>query len=117
MNLGTVILAAGSSRRMGRPKLLLPWGDTSVLGHQIRLWQQLGAAQVCVVYSPTNEAIRAELDRLGLAAGNRIADYHAIWNGIQVRGVKAGTWTNYAFMISNLFQGTAVAVFGGQVTK
>ena len=35
----------------------------------------------------------------------------------QVRGVKAGTWTNYAFMISNLFQGTAVAVFGGQVTK
>jgi len=74
VNLGTVILAAGSSRRMGRPKLLLPWGDTSVLGHQIRLWQQLGAAQVCVVYSPTNEAIRAELDRLGLAAGNRIAN-------------------------------------------
>jgi subtilisin family serine protease len=35
----------------------------------------------------------------------------------QVRGVRAGTWTNYAFMTSNLFQGTAVAVFGGQVTK
>ena len=35
----------------------------------------------------------------------------------QVRGVKAGTWTNYAFMTSNLFQGTAAAFFGGQVTQ
>jgi len=30
---GVVILAAGRSARMGRPKLLLPWGGTSVLGH------------------------------------------------------------------------------------
>lgn len=33
------------------------------------------------------------------------------------RGVKAGAWTNYALMVSNLFQGTAVAAFGGTVTK
>jgi hypothetical protein len=35
----------------------------------------------------------------------------------QVKGVTAGAWTNYAFMTSNLFQGTAVAFFGGVVTK
>ncbi|HRY59690.1 MAG: NTP transferase domain-containing protein [Verrucomicrobia bacterium] len=42
--LGVVLLAAGRSARMGKPKLLLPWGDTSVLGHLIRQWQSLGAA-------------------------------------------------------------------------
>jgi molybdenum cofactor cytidylyltransferase len=31
-NIAGVILAAGESSRMGRPKLLLPWGNTSVLG-------------------------------------------------------------------------------------
>ena len=35
----------------------------------------------------------------------------------QARGVKAGTWTNYAFMTSSLFQGVAAAFFGGQVTR
>jgi hypothetical protein len=34
-----------------------------------------------------------------------------------MRGVSRGAWTNYAYMISNLFQGTSVAFFGGQVTK
>ena len=34
--LGVIILGAGASSRMGRPKLLLPWGDTSVIGHLIR---------------------------------------------------------------------------------
>lgn len=30
-----VVLAAGESRRMGRNKLLLPWGDTTVLGQTL----------------------------------------------------------------------------------
>ena len=38
-----MILGAGASSRMGQPKLLLPWGATSVLGHQISTWQVLGA--------------------------------------------------------------------------
>ena len=43
--IGVIILGAGASSRMGRPKLLLPWGDTSVIGHLIRQWQALGAAK------------------------------------------------------------------------
>ena len=31
-----IILAAGRSRRMGQPKMLLPWGETTVLGHVIQ---------------------------------------------------------------------------------
>ena len=33
--ISTILLAAGESRRMGRPKLLLPWGNTTVLGKVI----------------------------------------------------------------------------------
>jgi molybdenum cofactor cytidylyltransferase len=71
-SVGVVILAAGRSARMGRPKLLLPWGKTSVLGHLIGQWQDLRAKQVSVVCALGDQAIQAELDRLAFPAGNRI---------------------------------------------
>jgi molybdenum cofactor cytidylyltransferase len=73
-SVGVVILAAGRSARMGRPKLLLPWGGTSVLGHLIAQWQALGAKQITAVCAPGDEAIQAEMDRLGFPAQNRIAN-------------------------------------------
>lgn len=72
--LGVVILAAGQSSRMGRPKLLLPWGETSVLGHQIRVWQQLGAGQIAVVCSSTERTLFEELDRLRFPEDARIGN-------------------------------------------
>jgi len=69
---GVVILAAGRSARMGRPKLLLPWNKTSVLGHLIEQWRALGVTQIAVVCAPGNQGIQAELDRLGFPAKNRI---------------------------------------------
>ena len=70
--LGVVILAAGRSARMGRPKLLLPWRKISVLGHLIREWQAVGARQIGVVCAPDNRAMQAELERLGFPARDRI---------------------------------------------
>lgn len=69
---GAVILAAGSSRRMGRPKLLLPWGRTSVLGHLLRQWRDLGAVQVAVVCAAGARGILDELDRLAFSEAGRI---------------------------------------------
>ena len=43
---GVIILGAGASSRMGRPKLLLPWRGTTVIGHIIYQWRELGAAQI-----------------------------------------------------------------------
>jgi molybdenum cofactor cytidylyltransferase len=71
-SVGVVILAAGRSARMGKPKLLLPWGGTSVLGHLFEQWQALGARQIAVVCAPTDRALQAELDRLGFSAENRV---------------------------------------------
>ena len=69
---GVVILAAGASSRMGKPKLLLPWGATSILGHLVRQWSGLGAAQVAVVRAAKDTFVAPELDRLKFPAGNRI---------------------------------------------
>jgi len=74
ISLGAIILSAGSSSRMGRPKMLLPWGETTVLGHLIARWTRLLGAQIAVVCAPTDAAIAAELDHLRFPVANRIAN-------------------------------------------
>ncbi len=32
---GSILLAAGASKRMGQPKALLPWGSKNIINHQI----------------------------------------------------------------------------------
>jgi molybdenum cofactor cytidylyltransferase len=72
-----VILAAGASVRMGRPKLLLPWRGTSIIGHLIAQWRELGAAQIAVVCRPGDDAIQVELDRLAFPRADRIHNPNA----------------------------------------
>ncbi len=72
--LAAVLLAAGRSSRMGRPKLLLPWGETSVLGHLIDQWQLLKAEQIAVVCAAGDFPVQAELDRLGFSARDRVVN-------------------------------------------
>ena len=74
VSLGAVILAAGSSSRMGRPKMLLPWRDTTILGHLIRLWTKLPASQVAVVHAAADTLLETELNRLEFPVQNRIAN-------------------------------------------
>jgi molybdenum cofactor cytidylyltransferase len=72
---GVVILAAGRSRRMGRPKMLLPWGQTTVLAHLIKQWKELEATtllQLAVICASDDKAIAEELDRLRFSAEQRI---------------------------------------------
>jgi molybdenum cofactor cytidylyltransferase len=70
--LGVIILGAGASSRMGRPKLLLPWGDTTIIGHLLEQWRELGAAQIGIVLRPQDVPLAAELDRLGFPRADRI---------------------------------------------
>jgi len=71
-SLGVVILAAGLSTRMGQPKLVLPWRDTSVLGHLLQTWAGLNAGQIAVVCAADALEIQAELDRLRFNSADRI---------------------------------------------
>jgi Uncharacterized MobA-related protein len=59
---------------MGQPKLLLPWGKTSILGHLIGQWTLLGAKQIAVVRSSDDEALNAELNRLNFPERSRIVN-------------------------------------------
>ena len=79
--LGVVILAAGASKRMGAPKMLLPWKGTTILGHLLDQWSKLAAAQIAIVHSKTDAVIAAELDRLQFPAANRI------WNPVPEEGM------------------------------
>jgi molybdenum cofactor cytidylyltransferase len=72
LSIGVVLLAAGASSRMGQPKMLLPWGGTSVVGHLIALWQSLGAAQIAVVCGVHSAPLQKELNCLGFSEQNRI---------------------------------------------
>jgi molybdenum cofactor cytidylyltransferase len=57
-----LILAAGLSARMGRPKLLLPWGETTVLGQVITIYQEAGVEDILVVTGAFREEIEALAD-------------------------------------------------------
>jgi molybdenum cofactor cytidylyltransferase len=47
--IAAVVLAAGHSRRMGSPKLVLPWGDTTVIGQVVSVLRQSGIQEIVVV--------------------------------------------------------------------
>lgn len=92
--IGVVILGAGASARMGRPKLLLPWRNTSILGHLLDEWNALGAGQVAVVCASDGGPIHVELDRLGVDRANRIINEHperGMFSSIQT----AAAWTGW----------------------
>jgi len=72
--LGVILLGAGASSRMGRPKLLLPWRGTTVIGHLLFQWQELGAGQIAVVLRADDSALNSELNQLNFSTQNRIAN-------------------------------------------
>jgi molybdenum cofactor cytidylyltransferase len=86
LRFGVVILAAGASSRMGKPKLLLPWGGTSVLGHLVGQWRALGAGQIATVSAAGDQAVTTELDRLGFLVVNRVVNptpEHGMFGSVQ----------------------------------
>jgi molybdenum cofactor cytidylyltransferase len=67
------ILAAGESKRMGQPKLCLPWGSTTILGHILAQWCDTGAEKFLVIHAPGENPVTRELDRLDFPASQRAA--------------------------------------------
>lgn len=47
--ISAIILAAGESKRMGQPKMLLPWGNGTVLTHVISVFREAGVEDIIVV--------------------------------------------------------------------
>lgn len=84
---GGILLAAGLSLRMGQPKLLLPFGQGTILSETIR---QAQAAQIQPLILVSG-AYRAEVEAVGRAAGLWIShnpDFAAGQSGSLQAGLK-----------------------------
>ena len=60
-----LVLAAGGSRRLGRPKQLLPYGDTTLLGHVVATARACAFDQLAVAIGGAADEVRARVDLSG----------------------------------------------------
>ena len=103
--IAALVLAAGGSSRLGAPKQLLPWGDTTLLGHVLKMLRDLPFDEIFVVIGASGDEILDKVDlsdvivienpeweegmasslRVGLDAANRLsrAEAAAIFLGDQ----------------------------------
>jgi molybdenum cofactor cytidylyltransferase len=65
-----VVLAAGQSRRMGQPKMALPWGRGTVIEAVVQLLQEAGVMDIVVVTGGARETVEQAL------AGNPVRLVH-----------------------------------------
>lgn len=78
MEIAIVILAAGSSSRMGKAKQLLPWGELTLIEHSIRQAILVKSASVYVVLG----ALRKSIEQSILTSPVKII-HNPVWeNGI-----------------------------------
>lgn len=59
--IGAVVLAAGQSRRMGRPKLTLPWGERTVIEQVVHTLLEAEIQEIVVVTGGSREAVELAL--------------------------------------------------------
>jgi molybdenum cofactor cytidylyltransferase len=59
--IAAIVLAAGMSRRMGEPKMVLPWGQTTVIGQVVNVLAQSGIDEIVVVTGGARDLVEAAL--------------------------------------------------------
>ena len=63
--IAAVLLAAGQSRRMGRPKMTLPWKDgQTIIAHVAQVFLDAGASPIVVVTGADRERVERSLQEL-----------------------------------------------------
>ncbi len=63
--IAALILAAGESKRMGKAKMLLPWGMTTILGQVIHVFQEAGVDEILVVTGGDRAKVEPAAEALG----------------------------------------------------
>jgi len=92
--IAAIILAAGESRRMGQPKMLLPWGESTVLEAVLETFRSAGIEDRRVITGANREGIEAlvgdsarTIFNPGFAAGEMLSSIQA---GLRDIGEGAG---------------------------
>ncbi|HAV77794.1 MAG TPA: hypothetical protein DCX53_10645 [Anaerolineae bacterium] len=61
-----IILAAGDSKRMGHPKMLLPWGNKSVLTHVVYVFHQAGLDNIFIITGGARKRVENDVSHLNV---------------------------------------------------
>jgi molybdenum cofactor cytidylyltransferase len=61
--ISVIILAAGESKRMGQPKMLLPWGNLTVIEHVVTTFLNAGLEDILVITGGAREKVEHVLAR------------------------------------------------------
>jgi molybdenum cofactor cytidylyltransferase len=80
--IAAIVLAAGLSRRMGRPKLVLPWGNTTVIGQVTGALLAANLDPIIVVTGGAHVQIEAVLREqpIHLVSNPRYAEDQMAWS-------------------------------------
>lgn len=81
-----LILAAGQSRRMGQPKMLLPWGKTTVLGQVIETVQCAGVDDILVITG----GMRARVEQVAASCRVNVAHNPQFRTGEMLSSIQVG---------------------------
>jgi len=65
VTVAAILLAGGESSRMGRPKALLEWADTTLIEYQIEELRQPPVERIVVVLGHEAERVRPVVERAG----------------------------------------------------
>lgn len=92
-DISAILLAAGLSSRMGKPKLLLPWGETTVLGQVVSTFAAAGVKDLIVVTGGAREQIEGMVTELGYKFPVRLVYNPQFEHGEMLSSIQAGLAT------------------------
>jgi molybdenum cofactor cytidylyltransferase len=84
MSISAIILAAGQSKRMGQQKMLMPWGNTTVLGKVIETLQAAGIEDITLVANSAT-ALQITIYKLPITLNNNGEMLESIQLGLQAQ--------------------------------
>ncbi|MBK9209382.1 MAG: nucleotidyltransferase family protein [Anaerolineales bacterium] len=79
-----IILAAGESKRMGEPKMLMPWGKSTVLQTVISTFQSAGLNDILVVTGGARQQVESLIGKTVQTIFNDSYDTGEMLSSIQV---------------------------------
>lgn len=85
-----IILAAGKSTRMGSPKMLLPWGDATIIEHVISVFAKAGVDDIVVVTGGAREQVEALILNCGKSFPVRSVYNNDYMNGDMLSSIQCG---------------------------
>jgi molybdenum cofactor cytidylyltransferase len=85
---------------MGRCKLLLPWGEKTILTHLLDQWRRAGVAQIAPVIDPSNQLLQKALSQAGFSSSDWIQNrspQRGMFSSLQ----EASRWTGWVSTLTH----------------